>query len=334
MPSFWVGHLPCLSESSWVQREDLLLLKTSTETWFKAIMRQMKNLTLPLISCSSSMLLCLLISFVCISQGVACPAWCESSEVYIQEDKCAHEECRQKCAGCENDDRFDPSDPFGRYRLALHILPVSAFSRASPLWTNDHLYRCGGELKTAAFFHPTSTVLLRMTRQGQTGSVTLPVGGKSLMELFNEPFSETRGSAEDWNSLVKDAGRQPSCNKQGFNVQVGAHEWDGRMRLGIFFNEQNDCTSCDSGYGIGHDLYGAGARCKWDSIAGYCSGTHGQVKHDITAEVYVESDLWFELPAGTPCQARVAPGVADSAGYGVVPSLSLLVLVAMWAVQI
>lgn len=48
---------------------------------------------------------------------------------------------------------------------------------------------------------------------------------------------------------------QSKCNKEGFNIKIDS-PWDSYVissyvRIGIIGNEQDDCISVDTGFGIG-----------------------------------------------------------------------------------
>lgn len=48
-------------------------------------------------------------------------------------------------------------------------------------------------------------------------------------------------------------GQQPYCNKQGFNVDTSGNHNDAwiKLRIGIAMNQENECNSCDTGFGLG-----------------------------------------------------------------------------------
>ena len=69
---------------------------------------------------------------------------------------------------------------------------------------------------------------------------------------------------------------EENCNHQGFNIILRGGEWlpaqhgAGAMRLGMYTNEQDDCSTCDSYRGIGYDKP-AGASCSFGGC-GSCDG--------------------------------------------------------------
>ena len=55
-----------------------------------------------------------------------------------------------------------------------------------------------------------------------------------------------------WKTLIgSQASLQYNCNKDEFNVVVGTCSYYSKARIGVISNNQNDCSSCDSGIGFG-----------------------------------------------------------------------------------
>ena len=144
------------------------------------------------------------------------------------------------------------------------------FNYDGPLWTNDKLLDEDGESKTDAFFTPstTFTVVMRTGSEERTLLVELN-HPKSLKELFSGGYTKTSASLDEWRGLVPNAGYQPRCNRQGFNVAADgcyvddASDYRCRLRLGIWFNEQDNCMSSDSFLGLGATKWSSGAVCEY-----------------------------------------------------------------------
>ena len=195
------------------------------------------------------------------------------------------------------------------YQLALEIdgssnLAVYDWSG----WTDGSLYDTDGNVKTSAFFEQTTMVKLEMTSSnGDVNSIELQLDTpQSLQELFLSSFTETDAAISDWHALIADAGYQPNCNYQGFNLACygsTCQAWQGsdngdRMRLGIYFNEQDDCTTSDTSLGIGNSNYAAGNYAASACSSGDCSN-----KYDVTARLFVFIDGAGGSPTPTPAPA-------------------------------
>ena len=69
-------------------------------------------------------------------------------------------------------------------------------------------------------------------------------------------------------SLLNDAVLQSYCNKEGFNARCSRSR---RMsRIGIFGNDEDDCSSCDTVIGFGFQMKDS----KWSS--GYVYDRNGE----------------------------------------------------------
>ena len=129
------------------------------------------------------------------------------------------------------------------------------FHYDSPLWTNDQLYDDDGELKARPFFEPTRRFTVVMEYGFEERSLFIELDeAKSLQDLFAGGYTATDASVEGWRALVPDAGYENNCNRQGFNTESdGCHVGMShcRLRLGIWFNNEDECRSSDSFLGIG-----------------------------------------------------------------------------------
>ena len=68
-------------------------------------------------------------------------------------------------------------------------------------------------------------------------------------------YRNTSLGREMWKSLIgSEASLQDNCNKEGFNAKSD-REQNSRARIGILFNNENECKSCDSRIGFGTGGY-------------------------------------------------------------------------------
>ena len=74
----------------------------------------------------------------------------------------------------------------------------------------------------------------------------------SLYSLISDgKYRNTSLGRETWKVLIgSEASLQHNCNREGFNAK-SYHEQDSKARIGILFNNENECESCDSRIGFG-----------------------------------------------------------------------------------
>ena len=167
------------------------------------------------------------------------------------------------------------------------------FLYTSELWTNGALHEANDstwqrtERKTAAFERTATMVLLELEKSdGSTTAVQLPLlPATSLRAIFSsEAFQETSGTVEEWRTLTG-SDFQAYCNLQGFNLRTDQHGSNGwskpPARIGIIFNDQDDCDSPDSGRVVG-GLFAS-------AVAGY--GTNN-------ADSDASTDYWVRISVG------------------------------------
>ena len=169
-----------------------------------------------------------------------------------------------------------PSELPKQCYLPSSPLPTSTPTTGAPTRPSEQ----PTERKTAAFFARNATaVIVEMWRNGIGNAVRLGLPGDTALDtLFRSGQRCTCGSVPMWRSLVAGVGYQAHCNKQGINVQgsVWSHSrMKDRFRIGIFNNEQNDCNTCDSGRGVGNQMFSAGAFCEHGSD-GKCGGEYSK----------------------------------------------------------
>ena len=109
--------------------------------------------------------------------------------------------------------------------------------------------------KTSAFFTATSMVKLEMERSGTATSVELPIVGASLSLRKSSTAATSQRMAICRMACAFRLHNQQYCNRQGFNIQgqtaYGGVNGQRNARIGMYFNDQNDCSSPDSGRVVG-----------------------------------------------------------------------------------
>ena len=183
-----------------------------------------------------------------------------------------------------------------------------AFVLCSAVWENDDLYlgADGADQKTEAWFWDADAVVLRVTRGGnRTNAIRFPIsnitkpGHASLPHIFsNHAYHATDAPVASWRALFAGVGYQENCDHQGFHVHGSL--WDGvdlsdRFRLGIFTDEQADCSTSESARGIEYATKSAIAVCH-NGVGGECAGQYS----DVAVR------LWIELRGGG-APPRAAP---------------------------
>ena len=84
---------------------------------------------------------------------------------------------------------------------------------------------------------------------------------RSLHQLVNDGETKIKGST-DWKKMMDSPGYQNNCNKEGFNIPPDAdlhsslRNGGAKVRIGILYNNENDCSTPDAGIGIGLSLRG------------------------------------------------------------------------------
>ena len=94
---------------------------------------------------------------------------------------------------------------------------------------------------------PVNALLLVNLDNGRSVSMTT-TSAVSLLTLMNSGYSSISAGRNEWLHLFPWYNAQPYCNVAGINTN---YQWPGPIRLGMNFNEQNDCGSCDTWVGIG-----------------------------------------------------------------------------------
>ena len=78
----------------------------------------------------------------------------------------------------------------------------------------------------------------------------------SLYSLIADgKYRSTSLGRETWKSLIgSEASLQHNCNREGFNAKSDRKQ-NSKARIGILFNNENECKSCDSRIGFGTGGY-------------------------------------------------------------------------------
>ena len=93
-----------------------------------------------------------------------------------------------------------------------------------------------------------------MTRNNVTNWILVDNNATSLYSVIAKGnYRKTNVGRKEWMSLINGTSLQHNCNMEGFNVQC-FQPWP-MARIGIFGNNEDDCTSCDSGIGFGIKTY-------------------------------------------------------------------------------
>ena len=181
----------------------------------------------------------------------------------------------------------------------------STLQYSSSYWTDNQLLNSdtsnmnvnlGGNAKFRAFTTAPGVAVRLMMRKVSSGSsfgtpVDLYTGPfTSLTALFKGPTLTTSADKSTWLSILPGGiSYQDYCNYQGVNVQVPGLQTQ-TFRLGIFFNDQNDCNTCDSAAGIG------GGGNHFDNVYSLISSEafyagRGTVVNDQTTPITTYSNL-------------------------------------------
>eukprot|EP00794_Sanderia_malayensis_P008725 gene8725-9656_t len=150
----------------------------------------------------------------------------------------------------------------GGWTLAMKINGSKlTFASNALYWQNSVTYNVENGLKSLEFeeakfpaFSSTNmtSICFGMKFAGVTKWIRLTVDrSQSLLDLFKDgnPVYTSLGR-DKWKSLIADASLQVNCNREGVNVKRSS-TGNIEARIGIFSNQQNDCTSPDSFIGVG-----------------------------------------------------------------------------------
>ena len=175
----------------------------------------------------------------------------------------------------------DQSSGGGGWTLAAKMDGSKAtFAYDSELWTTnktlnaDQVSNATSEAKYPSFDTVALTeVRLVMSAGGTTNATVLPLAANSLQALFAGAYKATTLGKNGWKAMMSGASMQPYCNKEGVNADCA----NRIVRLGMVTNQENDCSSCDSYFGIGHTGQGGcdGQGQSWAGMMASCSPDNG-----------------------------------------------------------
>ena len=136
---------------------------------------------------------------------------------------------------------------------------------------------------------------------GRVGSpLVLSVGAvSSLRSLFTQGFTPTYSGRDAWIwSIPGGAANQPYCNSEGINVVD--NRYNRKYRIGIWWNEQNDCGSDDTAMGVGGSSGVTYATGTWMNCCATYSNWYGSAP--AMAAVFIRGPP----PPPTPTSSRSA----------------------------
>jgi hypothetical protein len=196
---------------------------------------------------------------------------------------------------------------------------ATTFVYNSAYWTNTTLLNAGStdnsftESKVNAFTNVRFNQLLAgMTGNGYDRSLLLGLSTTyaSAMAMFSGGQVTTGAGRTAWLNLIPNSTLQPNCNAEGINVNP-APSYNERVRVGILGNNENDCASPDSRFGIGG--YGDNCSTLLNQSVGNttrCGGTNGDA--DVTTYGYLRVrdsaatvNTWFGGGLATSCTVGV-----------------------------
>ncbi|CAH3111587.1 unnamed protein product, partial [Porites lobata] len=134
------------------------------------------------------------------------------------------------------------------------------------IWSNKETFNLIGgktgfdsqETKLPSYWNTSfSRICLGMKiRDNQPKFIVINKRANSLYSLISDgKYRSTSLGRETWKSLIgSEASLQDNCNREGFNTKSD-REKDSKARIGILFNNENECKSCDSRIGFGTGGY-------------------------------------------------------------------------------
>ena len=154
-------------------------------------------------------------------------------------------------------------DSLSNYRLIFCYFYQNTFHYNSDYWKDKNEYNLHGgktgfdseETKLPTYWNTSiSKICLGMKIGQQINFTVINKQATSLFSLIADgQYRETWLGPETWETLIGlQAFLQPNCNKEGFNAGC-THTYS---RIGIFGNNEHDCSTCDSNIGFGSSWRG------------------------------------------------------------------------------
>jgi len=182
----------------------------------------------------------------------------------------------------------------------------------SALWTNKQMGTFGkGNMKKPAFLLPATKATMKFWN-GR--AVSFNMHGRSLYDNFrggtrniniDGGYGRWRGLGFSW---------QPNCNHQGFNLR---EPHNNNVRLGINFNNENNCGSTDASIGVGMSRFTGGRSA--GGFCGCCSAGNGchQRAGTVTISVNVKAGTMITpKPTKSPTKSPTRGGSCNPSRGG------------------
>ena len=145
------------------------------------------------------------------------------------------------------------------------FISQKTFQYDSHLWSNKETFNPGGgqtgfdynETKLPTYWDTSfSKICLSMKIDQQIRFIVTNKTASPLYSVVADgEFRKTTLGRNTWKSLIGSEGSlQVNCNREGFNAKCTS-SWHNRARIGILGNDQNDCSSCDSGIAFGMEVW-------------------------------------------------------------------------------
>jgi len=170
----------------------------------------------------------------------------------------------------------------GGWTLVMRFKDDSVMAYGNPAWTNTSVFNdhpTGSLLPTENYnakFQAFNSVLgtsIRGCKQNTSTCLSQSWSGdKTCYTLFNGGRVAGSLSRSTLTSWFGDDPSQPNCNQSGINNNFTY----GGARFGLVGNNENDCNSCDSGWGWG--VYGCSNQNRGcgTGMQGWFNGTCGR----------------------------------------------------------
>ncbi|XP_065070552.1 uncharacterized protein LOC135695369 [Rhopilema esculentum] len=148
----------------------------------------------------------------------------------------------------------------GGWTLAMKIDGTKVtFSTGSVYWSNDEVYNTElgiksfyeNEAKFPAFSNVAfDEICIGMRASSVVNWLRLPVNSSSLLAIFKPAtYIQTNLGRSAWKHLLLSSSMQFNCNREGINVKTDGG--DIMARIGLIANNEDDCASPDSFFGLG-----------------------------------------------------------------------------------
>ena len=146
------------------------------------------------------------------------------------------------------------------------FISQKTFRYNAHIWSNKETFNLIGgktgfdsqETKLPSYWNTSfSRICLGMKiSDNQPKFIVINKQANSLYSLIADgKYRSTSLGRETWKSLIgSEASLQHNCNREGFNAKSDRKQ-NSKARIGILFNNENECKSCDSRIGFGTGGY-------------------------------------------------------------------------------